>query len=101
MIDVGFCLKGLKSTTKCREKVSRLQNEEEGAFLSMFLTKQLSGKCGCSAKAFENIFDCSWDSVWFFFPAMMQKNLRYRTERKICRRPKFVSQAEVENTRAR
>uniref|UniRef100_A0A8D2PNR0 Poly(ADP-ribose) polymerase family member 12 n=2 Tax=Zosterops lateralis melanops TaxID=1220523 RepID=A0A8D2PNR0_ZOSLA len=29
-----------------------------------------------------------------------QKNLCYRTERKICRRPKFVSQAEVEKTRA-
>ncbi|NXT62564.1 PAR12 polymerase, partial [Chaetops frenatus] len=36
-----------------------------------------------------------------FFCAMMQQNLRYRTERKICRRPKFVSQAEVEKTRNR
>ncbi|NXD19140.1 PAR12 polymerase, partial [Spelaeornis formosus] len=35
------------------------------------------------------------------FGSMMQKNLRYRTERKICRRPKFVTQAEVETTRAR
>ncbi|RMC03014.1 hypothetical protein DUI87_20207 [Hirundo rustica rustica] len=35
------------------------------------------------------------------FVSMMQKNLRYRTERKICRRPKFVSRAEVEQTRAR
>ncbi|NWW27022.1 PAR12 polymerase, partial [Falcunculus frontatus] len=35
------------------------------------------------------------------FESMMQKNLRYRTERRICRRPKFVSQAEVEKTRAR
>ncbi|NWW98954.1 PAR12 polymerase, partial [Caloenas nicobarica] len=35
------------------------------------------------------------------FGAMIQKNLRYTTERKICRRPKFVSQAEVEKTRAR
>lgn len=29
------------------------------------------------------------------FESMMQKNLHYRTERKICRRPKFVSQTEV------
>ncbi|XP_054044201.1 protein mono-ADP-ribosyltransferase PARP12-like isoform X2 [Rissa tridactyla] len=35
------------------------------------------------------------------FGAMIQKNLRYTTEREICRRPKFVSQAEVEMTRAR
>ncbi|NXA85025.1 PAR12 polymerase, partial [Melanocharis versteri] len=35
------------------------------------------------------------------FVSMMQKNLRYRTERKICRRPKFVSKAEMEKTRAR
>ncbi|NWI40550.1 PAR12 polymerase, partial [Picathartes gymnocephalus] len=35
------------------------------------------------------------------FVSMMQQNLRYRTERKICRRPKFVSQTEVEKTRAR
>ncbi|KAM9245361.1 protein mono-ADP-ribosyltransferase PARP12-like [Leptosomus discolor] len=35
------------------------------------------------------------------FGAMIQKNLRYTTERKVCRRPKFVSQTEVENTRAR
>ncbi|XP_027599582.2 protein mono-ADP-ribosyltransferase PARP12 [Pipra filicauda] len=35
------------------------------------------------------------------FEAMIQKNLRFTTERKICRRPKFVSQAEVETTRAR
>ncbi|KAM9292892.1 protein mono-ADP-ribosyltransferase PARP12 [Morus bassanus] len=35
------------------------------------------------------------------FGAMIQKNLRYTTEREICRRPKFVSQTEVEKTRAR
>ncbi|NXK34246.1 PAR12 polymerase, partial [Piprites chloris] len=35
------------------------------------------------------------------FEAMIQKNLCFTTERKICRRPKFVSQAEVEDTRAR
>ncbi|NXN44889.1 PAR12 polymerase, partial [Rhinoptilus africanus] len=35
------------------------------------------------------------------FGAMIQKNLHYTTEREICRRPKFVSQAEVEKTRAR
>ncbi|XP_074438028.1 protein mono-ADP-ribosyltransferase PARP12-like isoform X1 [Larus michahellis] len=35
------------------------------------------------------------------FGAMIQKNLHYTTEREICRRPKFVSQAEVEMTRAR
>ncbi|XP_032851842.2 protein mono-ADP-ribosyltransferase PARP12 isoform X1 [Tyto alba] len=35
------------------------------------------------------------------FGAMIQKNLHYRTEREICRRPKFVSQTEVEKTRAR
>ncbi|KAK2539657.1 poly [ADP-ribose] polymerase 12, partial [Columba guinea] len=33
--------------------------------------------------------------------AMIQKNLRYTTERRICRRPRFVSQAEVEKARAR
>lgn len=102
VIDFGLCLQGLKSTTKCRKKVSWLQNEE-GAFLSMFLTKQFGDKCGCSVKASKNIFDCSWNFAWgfFFSPAMMQKNLRYKTERKICRRPKFVSQAEVEKTKAR
>lgn len=52
MIDVGFCLQGLKSSTKCSKKVPWLQNEEEETFLSMFLTKQLSDKCGCSVKAF-------------------------------------------------
>ncbi|XP_009464148.1 PREDICTED: poly [ADP-ribose] polymerase 12 [Nipponia nippon] len=35
------------------------------------------------------------------FGAMIQKNLRYTTERDVCRRPKFVSQTEVESTRAR
>ncbi|NXJ02401.1 PAR12 polymerase, partial [Psophia crepitans] len=35
------------------------------------------------------------------FGAMIQKNICYKTERKICRRPKFVPQTEVENTRAR
>ncbi|NXS96134.1 PAR12 polymerase, partial [Jacana jacana] len=35
------------------------------------------------------------------FGAMIQKNLHYTTERKICRRPKFVSQTEVEKTKAR
>lgn len=35
------------------------------------------------------------------FESMLQKNLHYRTERKICRRPKFLSRAEVEATRAR
>ncbi|XP_056197982.1 protein mono-ADP-ribosyltransferase PARP12-like isoform X3 [Falco biarmicus] len=35
------------------------------------------------------------------FGAMIQKNLRYATERDICRRPKFLSQTEVEETRAR
>ncbi|XP_010286854.1 PREDICTED: poly [ADP-ribose] polymerase 12, partial [Phaethon lepturus] len=35
------------------------------------------------------------------FGAMIQKNLRYKTEREICRRPKFVSQTEVEKARAR
>ncbi|XP_031445624.1 protein mono-ADP-ribosyltransferase PARP12-like [Phasianus colchicus] len=35
------------------------------------------------------------------FGAMTQKNLRYRTERKVCRRPKFVSQSEVEKIRKR
>ncbi|XP_009885737.1 PREDICTED: poly [ADP-ribose] polymerase 12-like [Charadrius vociferus] len=35
------------------------------------------------------------------FGAMIQKNLRYTTEREIRRRPKFVSQAEIEKTRAR
>ncbi|NXH17465.1 PAR12 polymerase, partial [Bucco capensis] len=35
------------------------------------------------------------------FGAMTQKNLRYRTERQVCRRPKFVSQTEIEKTRTR
>lgn len=35
------------------------------------------------------------------FGAMTQKNLRYKTERKVCRRPKFVSQSEVERIRKR
>ncbi|NWW49307.1 PAR12 polymerase, partial [Pedionomus torquatus] len=35
------------------------------------------------------------------FGAMIQKNLRYTTEREICRRPKFVSRREVEETKAR
>ncbi|NXQ87462.1 PAR12 polymerase, partial [Nyctibius grandis] len=35
------------------------------------------------------------------FGTMVQKNLRYTTEREVCRRPKFVSQTEVEKTRAR
>ncbi|XP_071407187.1 protein mono-ADP-ribosyltransferase PARP12-like [Pithys albifrons albifrons] len=35
------------------------------------------------------------------FATMTQKNLRFTTERKICRRPKFVSQTEVEKTKAR
>ncbi|NWX18605.1 PAR12 polymerase, partial [Aegotheles bennettii] len=35
------------------------------------------------------------------FGAMIQKNLRYTTEREICRRPKFVSHTEIEKTRAR
>ncbi|NXU50419.1 PAR12 polymerase, partial [Turnix velox] len=35
------------------------------------------------------------------FGAMTQKNLRYTTEREICRRPKFVSQTDVEEIRAR
>ncbi|XP_009693167.1 PREDICTED: poly [ADP-ribose] polymerase 12, partial [Cariama cristata] len=35
------------------------------------------------------------------FGAMIQKNLRYKTEREICRRPKFVSQREVENGKRR
>nr|XP_009942630.1 PREDICTED: poly [ADP-ribose] polymerase 12-like [Opisthocomus hoazin] len=35
------------------------------------------------------------------FGAMIQKNLRYTTEREICRRPKFVSQTVVEETRKR
>ncbi|NXF62852.1 PAR12 polymerase, partial [Ciccaba nigrolineata] len=35
------------------------------------------------------------------FGDMIQKNLHYRTEREICRRPKFVSQREVEESRAR
>ncbi|XP_074024337.1 protein mono-ADP-ribosyltransferase PARP12-like [Numenius arquata] len=35
------------------------------------------------------------------FGAMIQKNLRYTTEREVCRRPKFVSQTEVEKTRER
>ncbi|KAM6090739.1 protein mono-ADP-ribosyltransferase PARP12-like isoform 2-T2 [Theristicus caerulescens] len=35
------------------------------------------------------------------FGAMIQKNLCYTTERDVCRRPKFVSQAEAESTRAR
>lgn len=37
----------------------------------------------------------------FSSPAMTQKNLRYKTERKVCRRPKFVSQSEVERIRKR
>ncbi|NWV85732.1 PAR12 polymerase, partial [Dasyornis broadbenti] len=35
------------------------------------------------------------------FGSMIQKNLYYGTERRVCRRPKFVSQEAVENTRAR
>ncbi|NXI57983.1 PAR12 polymerase, partial [Chloroceryle aenea] len=35
------------------------------------------------------------------FRAMIQKNLYYTTERSVCRRPKFVSSAEVEKTRER
>ncbi|NXI43351.1 PAR12 polymerase, partial [Galbula dea] len=35
------------------------------------------------------------------FGAMIQKNLYYTTEREVCRRPKFVSHAEVEKTRER
>ncbi|XP_009875435.1 PREDICTED: poly [ADP-ribose] polymerase 12, partial [Apaloderma vittatum] len=35
------------------------------------------------------------------FGAMVQKNLRYTTEREVCRRPKFVSQTEVEKIRKR
>ncbi|NXL35712.1 PAR12 polymerase, partial [Glaucidium brasilianum] len=35
------------------------------------------------------------------FGDMTQKNLHYRTEREICRRPKFVSQREVEDSRRR
>ncbi|NXW56495.1 PAR12 polymerase, partial [Eurystomus gularis] len=35
------------------------------------------------------------------FAAMIQKNLCYRTEREVCRRPKFVPQTEVEKTRER
>uniref|UniRef100_A0A8C2UG59 Poly(ADP-ribose) polymerase family member 12 n=1 Tax=Coturnix japonica TaxID=93934 RepID=A0A8C2UG59_COTJA len=35
------------------------------------------------------------------FGTMTQKNLRYKTERKVCRRPKFVSQSEVEKLRNR
>uniref|UniRef100_A0A8B9VGI3 Poly(ADP-ribose) polymerase family member 12 n=2 Tax=Anas TaxID=8835 RepID=A0A8B9VGI3_9AVES len=35
------------------------------------------------------------------FGAMIQKNLRYTTEREVCRRPKFVSQTDVEKARAR
>ncbi|XP_068800830.1 protein mono-ADP-ribosyltransferase PARP12 isoform X2 [Struthio camelus] len=35
------------------------------------------------------------------FGAMIQKNLRYKTEREVCRRPKFVSQSEVEKARKR
>ncbi|NWJ07150.1 PAR12 polymerase, partial [Crypturellus undulatus] len=35
------------------------------------------------------------------FGDMIQKNLRYTTEREVCRRPKFVSQAEVEQTKKR
>uniref|UniRef100_A0A8C0HPH4 Poly(ADP-ribose) polymerase family member 12 n=1 Tax=Buteo japonicus TaxID=224669 RepID=A0A8C0HPH4_9AVES len=34
------------------------------------------------------------------FGAMIQKNLRYTTEREICRRPKFISHTEVEKTRS-
>ncbi|XP_054242664.1 zinc finger CCCH-type antiviral protein 1 [Indicator indicator] len=35
------------------------------------------------------------------FGDMIQKNLRYRMEREVCRRPKFVSKADIENLRAR
>ncbi|NXP56748.1 PAR12 polymerase, partial [Heliornis fulica] len=35
------------------------------------------------------------------FGAMVQKNIRYTTQRDICRRPKFVSETEVEKARAR
>ncbi|NXC48343.1 PAR12 polymerase, partial [Penelope pileata] len=35
------------------------------------------------------------------FGELAQKNIRYTTERKVCRRPKFVSQSEVEKTRTR
>ncbi|NWV20087.1 PAR12 polymerase, partial [Origma solitaria] len=35
------------------------------------------------------------------FESMIQKNLHYGTQRKVCRRPKFVSEAEVEKIRAR
>ncbi|XP_026724296.1 poly [ADP-ribose] polymerase 12-like [Athene cunicularia] len=35
------------------------------------------------------------------FGDMIQKNLHYRTVREICRRPKFVSQREVEDSRRR
>ncbi|NXY89507.1 PAR12 polymerase, partial [Alcedo cyanopectus] len=35
------------------------------------------------------------------FGDMIQKNLYYTTQRDVCRRPKFVSPTEVENTRAR
>ncbi|NWU95452.1 PAR12 polymerase, partial [Upupa epops] len=35
------------------------------------------------------------------FGAMVQKNLRYTTQREICRRPKYVSQKEIEDARTR
>ncbi|OWK58307.1 Poly [ADP-ribose] polymerase 12 [Lonchura striata] len=35
------------------------------------------------------------------FVSMLQKNICYKTERKICRRPKFVSQEEVEKIKDR
>ncbi|NXN97128.1 PAR12 polymerase, partial [Rhinopomastus cyanomelas] len=35
------------------------------------------------------------------FGAMVQKNLHYRTEREVCRRPKYVSQADVDSSRTR
>uniref|UniRef100_A0A8D0GSZ7 Poly(ADP-ribose) polymerase family member 12 n=1 Tax=Sphenodon punctatus TaxID=8508 RepID=A0A8D0GSZ7_SPHPU len=35
------------------------------------------------------------------FKAMKQKNLRYQTERKVCRRPKFVSSDDVKKRRIR
>uniref|UniRef100_A0A8C3K0H6 Poly(ADP-ribose) polymerase family member 12 n=1 Tax=Calidris pygmaea TaxID=425635 RepID=A0A8C3K0H6_9CHAR len=41
----------------------------------------------------KHLSDCSCFIIFFFFSsAMIQKNLRYTTEREICRRPKFVSQ---------
>ncbi|NWR65587.1 PAR12 polymerase, partial [Bucorvus abyssinicus] len=35
------------------------------------------------------------------FGALIQKNLRYTTEREVCRRPKYVSPTEVEKTQTR